>query len=153
MVPLIALMAGTLVARLAGFVGLAGYVGSWSAAIAVGLATMFLVTASAHAFQPRRAGLIAIVPAAVPRPAAMVTVTGVLEVAGAIGLLTPPEWIPWARPAAAVCLGLLLVVMFPANVYASRGRRHPDAPSTPLPLRTVLQLAYLAAGVVVALGV
>lgn len=149
MAPLIALIAVTLAARLAGLVGI-DYVGTWPDALAVGLAGMFLLAASAHATPSRRAGLIAIVPPAVPFPSAMVTATGALEAAGALGVLVPPAWIPGIRPLAALCLAVLLLVMFPANVYAARARRHPNAPNTPLPTRTVLQLVFLAATVTVA---
>jgi uncharacterized membrane protein len=106
---------------------------------------MFLLTASAHVLPRRRAGLIAIVPPGVPNPAVIVTVTGVLEMAGAIGLLVSPSWIFGIRVAAAIGLALLLMAMFPANVYAAKHQRHPDAPNTPLARRTVMQVTYLAA--------
>ena len=151
MAPLIALIVVTLIARGAGLVG-AGYVDNWPAALAVGLAAMFLLGASAHVTPARRAGVIAIVPPAVPFPALMVTATGVLEVLGAIGLLVSPGWIAWVRPAAAFCLAVLLVAMFPANVYAAAHRRHPDAPHTPLVPRTAIQLVFLAACLTVAIA-
>lgn len=55
------------------------------------------------------------VPPAFPNPEFLVTVTGVLEIAGAIGLL----W-HYTMKIAATGLVLLLVVMFPANVYAAQ---------------------------------
>lgn len=143
MAPLIALIAATLLARLVGAFGVA-YVGTWPQALAVGLAAMFLLTASSHVVEPRRTGLVAIVPPGIPRPGLMVTATGVLEVLGAVGLLVPP-----VRAAAAFCLAALLVVLFPANVYAARARRHPAAPQTPLVPRTVLQLVFIAAAIIV----
>lgn len=149
MAPLLALVAVTLIARLVGALGV-DYVGTWPGALAVGLAAMFLLTASAHALEPRRSGLIAIVPPWVPAPAATVTVTGVLEAAGAVGLLVPPGWIGWARPVAAVCLGVLMLAMFPANVRAARGPRPPGAPRTPLTLRTAMQAVFVASAAVVA---
>jgi uncharacterized membrane protein len=144
MAPLIILIVITLAARGVGALGL-GYLDSWSAALAIGLAAMFTVTAISHWVQPRRDGLIAIVPAWVPHPKAVVTVTGALEMLGAFGLLLPPT-----RVAAAICLAALLVAMFPANVRAAHGVDHPAAPTTPLPLRTVLQVIFLAAAVFVA---
>lgn len=149
MAPLIVLALITLLARLMGALGV-GYVATWPAALAVGLAAMFLLTAGAHVFEPRRSGLIAIVPPSVPFPAAMVTVTGVLEVTGAVGLLVPPGSIGWVRPVAALCLALLMLVMFPANVRAAHGVRHPDAPTTPLPLRAAMQVVFVTAAGVVA---
>lgn len=67
--------------------------------------------------------------------------TGWLEIAGAIGIV-----IPYTSRAASIGLALLLIAMFPANVYASRkgigiaGKR-----ATPLFVRTVLQVVFIAA--------
>lgn len=146
MAPLLVLVVTTLVARAAGAAGL-GPTATWPGALAVGLAAMFALTASAH-FSRRRAGLVAIV----PHPAAAVTLTGVLEALGAVGLLVPPAVLPGVRSAAAACLALLLVALFPANVHAARERRHPDAPHTPLGRRTAMQAAFLAAAVTVAVA-
>ncbi len=146
MAPLVVLLAATLLARAAGAAGVA-HLADWPAALAAGLAAMFVLTGVAHFTPRRRAGLVAIVPPAVPSPALAVTVTGVLELTGAAGLLVTAS-----RPLAAACLAVLLVVLYPANVHAAAARRAPDAPHTPLGRRTVLQLAYLAAAVAVALG-
>jgi len=146
MAPLIALMLGTLAARLVGWLG-AAYVGSWPAAVAVGLAAMFLVTGIAHFVNPLRRDLIAIVPPRLPAAGLLVTVTGVLELLGAVGLLHPPT-----RPAAAISLGLLMLAMFPANVYAARMPSPPKSMTTPLPLRTVEQIVFVGAALVVGLG-
>jgi len=146
MAPLIALMLGTLAARLVGWLG-AAYVGSWPAAVAVGLAAMFLVTGIAHFVNPLRRDLIAIVPPRLPAAGLLVTVTGVLELLGAVGLLHPPT-----RPTAAISLGLLMLAMFPANVYASRMPSPPKSMTTPLPLRTVEQIVFVGAALVVGLG-
>jgi uncharacterized membrane protein len=74
---------------------------------------MFLLTGVSH-FVGLREDLIAIVPPALPAAGLLVTVTGVLELAGAAGLL-------WRRSAAVSAAGLtaLLVAVFPANVYAA----------------------------------
>jgi uncharacterized membrane protein len=154
MAPLIALVLGTLAARLVGWLG-ADYVGSWPAAVAVGLSAMFLVTGIAHFVNPLRRDLIAIVPPQLPAlgPIAphvrglLVTVTGVLELLGAVGLLYPPT-----RPAAAISLGVMMLAMFPANVYASRMPSPPKSMTTQLPLRTVEQIVFVGAALVVGLG-
>ncbi len=151
MMPFIVLIVVALASRLLGFFGVA-YLDGWGESLAVGLAAMFLLTASAHFQRPRRDGLIAIVPPRLPRPALLVTVTGILELLGAVGLLIPPTVIPGIRVAAAICLGALLLVMFPANVRAASARRHPAAPTTPLGLRTALQVAFVASTVVVAVA-
>jgi uncharacterized membrane protein len=115
--------------------------------VTIGLATMFLVTGVAHFVDPLRRDMIAIVPPMLPAPAQLVTATGVLEVLGAAGLLYPP-----ARTAASVCLFLLMLAMFPANVHASRMPDPPKSMTTRLDVRTGEQVLYLAAAAVVGLG-
>lgn len=146
MVPLIALVVVTLGARLAGSL-VWDYTNGWPAAVAVGLAAMFLITGIAHFVQPLRGGLIAIVPPNLPAPGLLVTTTGALELLGAAGLL-----IPQTRAAAAVCLAVLMVAMFPANVYAAGAKRSEHAPDTPLVPRTLMQALFLAGAVLVAVG-
>ena len=146
MAVLVTLVLGTLGARLAGSLGWT-YADTWPAAMAVGLAAMFVLTGVVHFVDPLRRDMIAIVPPQLPAPGLLVTITGVLELAGAAGLLYPPT-----RVAAAVCLFALLVVMFPANVYASRRPNVPKSMYTPLPLRTVEQLVFVGAAFVVGLG-
>lgn len=77
---------------------------------------MLLLTASAH-WGTRRPDLIRMVPPVFARPDFIVTVTGFLEVAGAICIL-----IPSLSKAASIGLALLLAFMFPANVIAARER-------------------------------
>jgi len=108
---------------------------------------MFVVTGAAHFVQPLRGALIAIVPPSLPAPGTLVTVTGVLELFGAVGLL-----IPQSRVAAAVCLGLLMLAMFPANIYAAGEKRSEHAPDTPLVPRTLMQALFLAGAALVAVG-
>jgi uncharacterized membrane protein len=119
----------------------------WILCLRVGLALMFLFTASAH-WGKRRGDLIAMVPRLFPRANLMVGLTGVLEILGAVGLL-----IPMTATAAAVSLAVLLIALFPANVRASRenltiGGR----PATPLPLRALLQLVFIGALIVAGLA-
>lgn len=146
MAPLIALLLATAAARSIGWLGV-GYVNSWTAAIAVGLAAMFVLTGFAHFAPALRRDLIAIVPPWLPAPGYLVTFTGLLELLGAVGLL-----IPATRMAAAVCLLLLMLAMFPANVYASRMPDPPKSMTTRLPLRTAMEVVFLAAAVAVAVG-
>jgi uncharacterized membrane protein len=79
------------------------------------------------------------VPSVFPRPELLVSVTGFLEVLGAVGLLVPAT-----RSFAGIGLVLLLVAMFPANVAAAR-KQVPlrGKPPTPLPLRLFLQLVFI----------
>ncbi|HWT47790.1 MAG TPA: DoxX family protein, partial [Mycobacterium sp.] len=139
-------LVGTIVARSIGWLGV-GYVNSWTAALAVGLAAMFVLTGFSHFALPLRRDLIAIVPPRLPAPGLLVTITGLLELLGAVGLL-----LPVTRVAAAVCLAVLMLAMFPANVYASRMPNPPKSMTTQLPLRTAIEVVFLAAAVAVAIG-
>ena len=140
------LIHGSVAARMIGLAGVP-YHDSWPEAIAVGLAAMFVMTGVAHFVNPLRRDMIAIVPPALPAPGILVTATGVLELAGAIGLLYPPT-----RTAAAVCLFLLMLAMFPANVHAARMPDPPKSMTSRLGVRTAEEAVYLAAAVVVAVG-
>jgi len=118
----------------------------WWDALRFALAAMFFLTASAH-WGKRRPDLIRMVPPTFPRPDLMVTITGVLEILGVVGLL-----IPALAPYAGACLAVLLVALFPANVRAAThnltiaGRR-----ATPLLTRALIQVAFLTATLAVAL--
>ncbi|MFE6779954.1 DoxX family protein [Streptomyces sp. NPDC057702] len=142
MEPLVALVVGFLSARLAGLIGVEA-LDAWHPALRVGLAVMFLFTALAHFHPKLRADLIGMVPPRLPRPDLLVSLTGGLEVAGAVGLLIP-ALASWAASG----LALLMVGMFAANVSAAR--RH-VAQGDPLGRRTALQALYIAAATLVAL--
>jgi uncharacterized membrane protein len=146
MAVIVTLVLATVGARLVGWLGV-DYVNSWPQATAVGLAAMFVMTGVAHFVNPLRRDMIAIVPPRLPAPGLLVTTTGVLELVGAAGLLYPPT-----RVAAAVCLFVLMLVMFPANIYASRMPNPPKSMTSRLDVRTVEEVVYLAAAVVVGLG-
>ena len=112
----------------------------WRTPLRWALAMMFLVTASAH-FGNGRDDLIRMVPPIFPFPDVLVTVTGVLEILGAIGLLIPR----FARPAA-LSLAALIAAMFPANVYAAlQGLELMGEPVTPLVPRTLMQILFIGA--------
>jgi uncharacterized membrane protein len=146
MAPLITLLLGSLAARIVGWFGV-DYVGNWTQAVAVGLAAMFVLTGVAHFVPPLRRDLIAIVPPTLPAPELLVSITGVLELLGAAGLLLPAT-----RFAAAVCLLLLMLAMFSANIYAARMPNPPKSMTTRLPLRTAEEIVYLTAAVAVTIG-
>lgn len=114
----------------------------WPVALRGGLAALFTTTGIAH-FVGMRAELIAMVPPGLPDPALLVTISGVLELAGALGLLLRPT-APWA----AGCLAALLVALYPANVYAAL-EGVTTAPEDGLVPRTLMQLLWLAAAVAV----
>jgi uncharacterized membrane protein len=112
----------------------------WPVAVRGGVAALFVTTGLAH-FIGMRAELIAMVPPALPAPGLLVTVTGVLELAGAVGLL-------WSRtaPWAAAGLSVLLVVMFPANVHLALSGETTYFMDRLLP-RSLMQVVFLVATV------
>jgi len=102
-------------------------------------AAMFVLTASAHFVPSQRVDLIRMVPPVFPRPDLIVMITGVLELLGAIGLL-----LPRTSRLAAGALALLLVALFPANVYAAMNELLiMGKPATALLPRTLMQLLFI----------
>lgn len=139
MAPLIVLIVATLVLRLAGAAGVRP-LASWRHATRVGLAVMFAFTGSTH-FTAMKHDYAAMVPPPLTGQLWVIYLTGVLEIAGAIGLL-----VPRTRRLAGICLCLLLLALFPANVHAAlnaidfRGE-----PPTAIWLRSLVQLVFLVA--------
>jgi len=78
------------------------------------LATIYLFAGIAHIRSP--GGFLAITPEWVPFPEHVIFLTGVAEIAGAIGLMIPLRLIPWARYAAGIGLALYALCVFPANI-------------------------------------
>ena len=138
MIPVFVMVGAIFLARVLGSVGILP-TATWALSTRVGLAIMFLFTASAH-FTRMRADLIRMVPPAFPKPPLLVTLTGIAELAGAVGLLVPhvARW-------AAGGLSLLLIAMVPANVHAARsGLAIRGRAATPLVVRLPLQVMWLA---------
>jgi uncharacterized membrane protein len=141
MIPLVVMIGGWAISRALGAFGRLPSADSTVGALRYALAAMFAFTALSHFLPVTRPDLIRMVPPVFPASGAIITVTGLLELAGAIGLLLPG----WTR-AAAYCLAALLVAMFPANVYAAReGLEIGGAAATPLVWRLPLQLFWIAA--------
>ena len=146
MAPLFVLAALFMVLRVAGHLGLPSFFGWWTA-LRVALAGMFLLTASAH-WGRRRPDLIRMVPPVFPRAGLLVTITGILELLGAVGLLWPVT----ARYAAAG-LFLMLLAIFPANVYAARKQLTIGGQAVlGVVPRAVIQILFLCAAGLVAGG-
>jgi len=137
MLVLVILVASILIFRGLGFTGAPAFA-SWSADVRDGLAVMLLFTGSAH-FTPVKEDLIRMTPQWVPRPRAMVFFTGLCELAGAIGLVTPAT-----RTAAGIALILFFIAVLPANVHAARaGITMRGRPATPLWLRLPMQILFI----------
>ena len=73
-------------------------------------------------------------------PINLVRFTGICELAGAIGLL-----VPFTRFAAAVCLVLFLIAVFPANAHAAANPQRFGRAAFPFWPRYFAQLALIAA--------
>src|SRR5258708_1396275 len=95
-------------------IGAAGFplFASWKSAFPYAFAVMLIFTAIAH-FK-RREELQAMVPRWIIDPDLVVLITGLLELAGAAGLL-----FRFTRPLAVTGLVVLLIAIFPANIKAS----------------------------------
>jgi uncharacterized membrane protein len=137
MAPLIVLVLATLLVRFVGQLGVAS-LRNWQASTRVGVAVMLCFTAAAH-FNSMRGDLVRMVPPGVPNPELMVTLTGICEVLGGIGLL-----VPRTRPVAAALLIVLLIAVLPANIHAAReALTVGGAAATPLWPRVALQLLFI----------
>jgi uncharacterized membrane protein len=142
MEPVIALIGVTVVVLLVNRVWLRLPRG-FEVALRAGVAAVFTLTGIAH-FVGMRADLIDMVPDRLPAPGAVITITGLLELAAAAAMIH-------RRLATLAALGLtgLLVAMFPANVDLALS-------GEPLPWwdelipRTIMQAVFLAATITVA---
>ena len=76
------------------------------------LAALFVFTGTVHLVNPRL--FLPIMPPWIPWPMGCIVVSGVLELLGGVGLLIPNAAI---RKLAGIGLILLLIAVFPANVY------------------------------------
>lgn len=146
MTPLVVLVALFVILSLVGRLEAPFTLGWWTS-LRVALAGMFFLTASAH-WGKRRPDLVRMVPSVCPKPEFLVTLTGILETVGALGLIYPPT----AR-AAAACLCVLLLCLFPANVRAAREKMTiAGRPVPPLLPRAAIQLVFIAASLAIVFG-
>lgn len=139
------LLIATLLFRVLGALGVRRFA-TWTVSATHGLAVMLVMTASAHfvpatvTVMPNHADLVAMVPPFVPFASAVIYLTGVLELAGALGLVLGKT-----RQLAAYCLIALFVVLLPGNIYAAVAdvQFAGEAP-TPLWIRIPEQVLYIA---------
>ena len=144
MIPLVLVLA-TLAFRALGALGVRRFA-TWPVSAAHAMAVMLLFTASAHfvpaevTVMPNHADMVRMVPPFLPFADALVYVTGVLELLGAVGLvITATRWL------AGYALAALFVGLLPANIHAAVA----DVPfaggdATPLWQRIPEQILYLA---------
>lgn len=137
MAPLFILVISILLLRGLGFLGFRR-LSSWREAGLIAVAIMFLFTGSTH-FSGMKHDYAAMLPGPLSDSLWIIYLTGVLQIAGAVGLL-----VPRTRKLAGICLALLLVAMFPGNVYAALNEiEFRGEPPTPLWLRTPIQLFFI----------
>jgi uncharacterized membrane protein len=130
MAPLIVQIIATVLARLR-------Y--RWRDAARVGLAAMFMFTAASH-FSALKHDMAAMIPPPLTGALWVIYITGILEFAGALGLLLA-RWRKWA----AWGLVALLVALLPANIYAAlSGVTLGGNPPSALWWRVPLQLFWIA---------
>lgn len=138
MASLFVLVITAVVLRIAGWLGVAPLT-SWRAVGRTSSSVMLLFTGSSH-FSSMKDDFVAMLPEPVPKDVRIIYLTGLAEIAGAIGLL-----IPNTRRAAGMALVVQLAAMFPANVNAAlKGIPLRGEPPTALWLRAPMQLLYMA---------
>lgn len=141
MLPLIVMAVVWVVMRGAGAARLIDAAATWTGALRFSLAAMFAFTAASHFLPRTRPDLVRMVPHGLPNPGLLVSLTGICELAGAVGLLVPPF-----VTAAAWALLVMLVAMFPANIHAARSHLLvAGRPATPLAIRLPMQLFWIGA--------
>ncbi len=137
MISLFVLVVSFLLVRASGVLGVKR-LSSWRDAGRIALVIMFVFTGFSH-FSGLKHDFAAMIPAFLPNDLWVIYMTGVFEIAGAVGLL-----IPRTRRLAGVCLVLLLVALFPANVNAIiNGIPLGGNAPTPLWVRAPMQLLYI----------
>ncbi len=119
--------------------------------VTLALALFFLAMGASHFVPTVARTMAAMIPprlrfAGLFSPMNLVYLTGVCELAGGIGLLTP------LRPVAAIALVVFLIAVFPANVYAAQHPERFGRVAVPFWPRLIGQLALIALLVFVAVG-
>jgi uncharacterized membrane protein len=137
MVSLFFLVASFVLLRGAGWFGIE-QLSSWRPVGRGALAIMLVFTGISH-FSDLKYDLAAMIPDRLPGGLWVIYLTGILEIAGAVGLL-----VPRTRRLAGVCLVLLLAGIFPANVNAALNEitLGGETPAS-LWVRTPMQLLYI----------
>ena len=139
MTPFLILLISSLLLRGVGWLGVT-YLDSWRAAVCVALAITFLFTGATH-FSDLKQDYAVMIPNPFPKSLWLIYLSGVLEIVGAIGLL-----LPRVRVIAGICLIVLLVALFPANINAALNNiSFRGQPPTALWLRALVQIVFVAA--------
>jgi uncharacterized membrane protein len=110
----------------------------------IALALAFIVIGVSHFVAAPARTMAAMIPPAlrqkwIPSPRALVTITGLCEIAGGLGLLWEPS-----RFIAGIALVLFLIAVFPANVYAAEHPKRFGKAALPFWPRYFGQVALIA---------
>lgn len=139
MAPFFILLVSFLILRGVGWLGV-HRLSSWRGACRYALAVMFLFTGATH-FSGMRDDYLAMIPDPLPQSLWLIYLTGIFEIAGALGLLSPRS-----QKLAGICLAILLIAVFPANVHAAMNDiPFGGRPPTPLQVRAPIQLLFVGA--------
>ena len=108
--------------------------------VTIALAAAFVFMGIAHFVPASARTMAAMIPERMRFVSArrLVQFTGLCEIAGGIGLLTP------LRPVAAIALIVFLVAVFPANAYAARNPEKFGKAAFPFWPRLAAQVALIA---------
>lgn len=111
---------------------------TWQHSLRLAIAVVFVTTGIAH-FTELKHDMLAMLPSPVPKQMWVIYATGLLEFAGAIGIL-----IPRFAKLTGICLILFLICVFPANINAALNDiPFNSRPATPLFLRTFIQALFI----------
>lgn len=109
--------------------------GRLQSALRVVLVLPLIISGVAHFI--RTSVFAAMIPPVFPQRELLVVVSGILELTGAVGLL-----LPRTSRAAATCLAILMIAVFPANVYVA-DTVISGLPMPGVPIRTGMQMIYI----------
>ena len=138
MVVLLIFVLSLLVFRGLGFAGVPAFA-NWQASARNALSLMLVFTGVSH-FTFMKEDFVRMMPPSIPWPGALVYLTGICEIAGAVGLLLPE----FRRVAAYALIAFFLAVL-PANIHAARaGVTLRGKPATSLWLRISMQILFIA---------
>ena len=138
MVVLLILILSCLIFRALGFAGLPAFA-TWQASARDALSLMLVFTGVSH-FTFMKEDFVRMMPPAIPWLRGWIYITGVCEIAGAVGLL-----LPGFRRAAAYALIAFFLAVLPANIHAARaGVTLRGKPPTTLWLRIPMQILFIA---------
>ena len=88
-----------------------------------------------------------IIPPSIPAPMFFAVFTGVCEIAGAVGL-----FVPRSRRTAAFWIAIMMVAVFPANIYAA-GQVIDGLHMPSVPVRLAMQVVYIVLVLLAGFGI